>query len=224
MSWSLRPSPGTQVRAGGEEPGSHPPIGLALAREADCGEGGPRGLPCPWGGLLWPRGGGPCPGPEEGVSCPGLEEGGPCPGPRGEPALRGSGGAALDRGCVGCPGLWGPALAQRGIGGGPAPAQRPAPAALFLPCSPARRARVRRRPASQPCSWKSSISALHPPPLLDHISCLLDNEASGDRRGLSLVRALSVGPASIKAASDPGGAAGGGWAAFKPLDLFRPEL
>lgn len=177
-------------------------------------------------GLLWPRGRGAFPWPGGGGSCPGLEEGGPCPGlewgptlawggcpgPRGEPALRGSGGAALDQGWVGCPGLWGGLpWPRRGLRGGPAPAQRPALTALFLPCSPARGARVRRRPASQPCSWKSSISALHPPPLLYHISCLLDNEASGDLRGLSLVRALSIGPASIKAASDPGGAASGWW-------------
>lgn len=60
-----------------------------------------------------------------------------------------------------------------------------------------------------PYSWKSSISALHPPPFFYHIFFLLDNEASGDQ-WRSEPRYGSLGrPASIKAGR-PGNWVGAG--------------
>lgn len=71
------------------------------------------------------------------------------------------------------------------------------------------RARVQRRPAFLPYSWKSSISALRPPPFFYHIFFLLDNEASGDW-WRSEPRYGSLGRlASIKA-SRPGNWVGAG--------------
>lgn len=70
-------------------------------------------------------------------------------------------------------------------------------------------ARVQRRPASLPDSWKSSISALRPPPFFYHIFFLLDNEASRDQ-WRSEPRYGSPGrPASIRAGG-PGTWAGVG--------------
>ena len=75
----------------------------------------------------------------------------------------------------------------------------PAGPAAVSTALPTLGARVQRRPASLPDSWKSSISALRPPPFFYHIFFLLDNEASRDQ-WRSEPRYGSPGrPASIRA-------------------------